>query len=143
MLAFDVFRQPRAGRSRRGGRRMFRRIGLGSATGVALVLFIAAEASASVSWTPVKPVGAVGTFAYYGGHLATTLKRSTRYLHQVMTQDKFNGTYASDSGTHEAVVYQRLTATGGKSGAPLRLNKTTEHGNSTSIVSAGTNVYTV
>src|SRR4051812_29567788 len=120
-----------------------RRIHRAALLSVSLVLIVAANSAAAVSWGGVKTVGAKGTFAYYGGHLASTLSGSTRYLHQVMVQDQFAGTFASDTGTHVAVVYQRLTASGAKSGSAVRLNKASEHGSAAGIAAAGANVYAV
>jgi hypothetical protein len=120
-----------------------RRIHRAALLAVSLVLIVAANSAAAVSWGGVKTVGAKGTFAYYGGHLASTVSGSTRYLHQVMIQDQFNGTFASDTGTHVAVVYQRLTASGAKSGAASRLNPSGQHGTSAAIATAGPNVYVV
>ena len=114
-----------------------------AAFAVFMVLVLATQAFAAASWGSVKSVTAAGSYAPYGNHLATTVKSGTRYIHELSTQDKFGSHYASDSGTHEGAMYQRLSSSGAKIGGAVRLSNPNEHGDRGSIAAAGASVYAV
>lgn len=107
-----------------------------------LVLLISAQAAAAVTWGAAKSASAPHGFNT-GRALATTKQGSTTYVHQVYVNNYPGAHPAGDNpgNPREAVMYQRRTAAGAASGAAVRVNKSTEHGNGSSVAVAGSHVY--